>query len=336
MATEEIESIFPQDPSLGSLVYIAASNLPITIPWMRKQISLGTGFKTAHAETADPFYTRNAFEAASLADASITFVSAEGAGSHLESTTSTAGRSAEHVGGSASVTVGCRFLGASGAGTYTKDILKNKDANKSSIRTNVRAGTILFSPPPALSSHALSLLRARYTDGSDPITVFNGQFGDYYVAGMRLGADNATFVSMKIDDESEASDLRAVVKGKVLFITKTMTYTESKRRFDEREAWITFNGLDTLASRNESLSVMSGSADVRRIHAVAKEYAAMAKDLEHRVDRKLKELGLDRNSTKRLTLAHINRICESGLVVELLLLPYAGLRDYLEAARRQP
>ena len=127
MATEEIESIFPQDPSLGSLVYIAASNLPITIPWMRKQISLGTGFKTAHAETADPFYTRNAFEAASLADASITFVSAEGAGSHLESTTSTAGRSAEHVGGSASVTVGCRFLGASGAGTYTKDILKNKD-----------------------------------------------------------------------------------------------------------------------------------------------------------------------------------------------------------------
>ena len=153
---------------------------------------------------------------------------------------------------------------------------------------------------------------------------------------MRLGADNATFVSMKIDDESEASDLRAVVKGKVLFITKTMTYTESKRRFDEREAWITFNGLDTLASRNESLSVMSGSADVRRIHAVAKEYAAMAKDLEHRVDRKLKELGLDRNSTKRLTLAHINRICESGLVVELLLLPYAGLRDYLEAARRQP
>ena len=51
--------------------------------------------------------------------------------------------------------------------------------------------------------------------------------------------------------------------------------------------------------------------------------------LQGRVLAKLKDLGLTQSGVQ-LTWVESDEICKSGLVLELLLLPWAGLRDYRE------
>lgn len=62
---------------------------------------------------------------------------------------------------------------------------------------------------------------------------------------------------------------------------------------------------------------------------VARDYIDKVSDLEGRVRGKMEEFEL--TDDRELGLEACRRICDSGLVAEITLLPYGLVRDYLEA-----
>lgn len=178
---------------------------------------------------------------------------------------------------------------------------------------------IQFARIPELNASATTILRA--TDGEEK---FRSQFGDYYVAGMILGGDSGTFLSVDEDQISTTDTTSVKVTVKVLFWSKSATKTHVSTHSTEKIA-VNLLGYDTLDHLNlHKTQIPAGNAV-----ADICQYNGLAENLETRVVERMRKLGIIEG--KRIPMDHCRDICEAGLVVQLLMMPYRTLMSYQKA-----
>lgn len=174
---------------------------------------------------------------------------------------------------------------------------------------------------PRLSSGASKLL---HVSGPEQ---FRKIYGDFYVCGYELGADAGA--SLVADNRSStiAETLTLTLTIKVLFFEESVS-TSTTTTSATSSASMIFNGYSTLDHNSQSFTTSSlSSGDQTKLRDVASAYLRKVSSLDHRARQELKRLGL--KDGKAVSLSACSRICESGLVVELLLAPFARLNDYV-------
>lgn len=123
------------------------------------------------------------------------------------------------------------------------------------------------------------------------------------------------------------------VKAKLLGVSKTV-YKDQRASAYGGESWkITYCGFDTLGGYERKAESETRQSYVE-IQAEATRNVAGGMTLDKRVKEVLRSLNLgpEIRAATALTLEQCKTVCMSGLVVELLFLPYAGLRDYVTVA----
>ena len=202
------------------------------------------------------------------------------------------------------------------------DLLTYLQALKSSVKSSYRAGTILFNQLPSLSLTALADLK--FMGGH---ATFRQKYGDYYVAGFVLGADTAVMLSESSDVSATTEQIKIVLKVHALFFTVNKTLADIKKATINAEVAYSISGFDTLSNTHQNFSSKAGS-DLRVIKAAATKLARCGEDLSDRVTRMMEELGLKEG--RELTWIECEKICTSGLVVEVILVPFSTLREWAD------
>ncbi|KAJ7306884.1 hypothetical protein DFH08DRAFT_1053777 [Mycena albidolilacea] len=326
---QTLDTLLQDDPNLPSLPYQAYENVPIHVVWTRTPVQLATGFDTTLATRIDmnplrntPFVSKQSEEGA----APYQFSTYEANTSFRSTASSRAATSYEHLDLKGTVSVGGSFLGASGQAAFCRDVFKNRDANKTSVHSTQRVGIIKLAEQPEFTTHARRLLYDPHNRDS-----FRAAYGDYFVAGLCLGADNATFLSSSSGKnvQSEMKDIK--VQAKFFGFTKTVYDKRTEEHSENRSFDITYSGLDTLRAYQETTRATDERA-YEGVKARAAQSVADGQGLMERVRGVMDEMHLvDR---AKLTSNQLTEVCRSGLVVELLLMPYGGLKEYAEITAR--
>lgn len=175
-----------------------------------------------------------------------------------------------------------------------------------------------------MSPHAFSLLR-------DSPASFRQTYGDYYLAALCLGADTSTFLSTSssVDLKAEMRDIQ--VKAKFLGMQKTV-YEDHKQSASVTSAYdITYCGFDTLTESQKTAQAHDRQSYME-LQAEATQNVARGMTLGKQIKQAVQRLNLGEDiETAILTDEQCKAVCGSGLVVELVFLPYARLRDYILA-----
>ena len=230
-------------------------------------------------------------------------------------------------------------VGASVSGRYNKDVIRNKDVSlswsihvyfsplltclqafKASIQSTIRTG-VIYIDGPRFSLDALADIR-RLRKNVSPS--FFDTYGSYYVDTLKLGADAGVLASRASSEsiDSESRDIQ--VKVRVLWWEIEANYHEGTY---SAERWSQFNvtTFDTLTGANVSDASLDEPPE-----KVAQEYIGKATSLDDRVRDKMEELGLKKDC--KVDLETCREIFASGLVVEITLLPYSQLREFVMAS----
>jgi hypothetical protein len=209
-------------------------------------------------------------------------------------------------------------------------------SEKTSIRASCRAGCIDLEAEPWLVNDAIFELR--HGDGFEG---FCKRYGDYYLAGYRLGADTGMLLSSSASSHKKVDNFSITAKAKVLGIGPSITWEKSFQQFRE-DRLIKLLGYDTLEGRNWKNADSGGDADreldnwlqgkprfdAGTLKADAEAIIQRSESLIERVNGVL-EIHKVKNGGF-LTFKQCEALCEAGVVVELLLLPMARLRDVLK------
>ncbi|KAK1241533.1 hypothetical protein MKX08_001507 [Trichoderma sp. CBMAI-0020] len=364
-----------------SIAFLAQNNAPITLPWSpsNKPLAPGTLFNSRLCERADPWGKTFPWDPDSIKSAELIYRLDDGGHASFQSIeTNNSTNSEEHLGVSFGISAGCSFLNASVTGGYDRDLMENKDGlpllertkkekekknnnakanlavvgnprfwapppeRKFSIRTSYRAGSITLRSRPALSDDALVVLKHQ-----GGISAFKYQYGDYYVAGYRLGGDAGVALSETATANRKAERLSVKVSVKVLFVKASKTH-EKFLRSAGASSGFRVSGFDTLTQTlvpaGSPVSVFSESKTVDKVGGVEsamEQLATRAKDMEklciglpRRVTHEINKLGLRENQI--MTWQGLQEYIDveqgmgSHLVVEMILLPITSLRPVIE------
>ncbi|KAF7341754.1 hypothetical protein MSAN_02074200 [Mycena sanguinolenta] len=254
---------------------------------------------------------------------SLVFEPTNATNSYRRTESSSTASSYEHMDASFGVSASCGFLGASVQGEFAKSVTENRDSDKVSLQASSRVGRIGFSACPGLSSASLSLLRKSPSD-------FNRTYGKYFAAALFIGADTTTFLSTSstMDLRSEMQDIE--VKAKILWVHKTVYSNHSHSESASSTYDITYDGFDTLSAYQRHLRATNATG-YETLRTEAEGNLAGGIGLVERLKDTLQSVGLDETKTTVLTEKQLQGVFNSGAVVEVMFLPYAGLRDYVAA-----
>jgi hypothetical protein len=194
-------------------------------------------------------------------------------------------------------------------------------ALKTSLKTTYPRGTIYLSRPVPLSRFALAELKIM---GGFPR--FRAIYGDYYVAGLNLGADTSVLLSQSSNSKTTTEVLSVNAKVHTLWFDKTKKWDKVMETIDAHASY-TVTGFDTLSNRHVKLS-SALSASVRDVRNMCLELSELGKGLQERVEKKLRELNI--NESTPLSWVDCDRVCRSGLVVGIILMPFATVQEYVE------
>jgi hypothetical protein len=128
----KVEDVFPEDPFEPTVKYIGASQTPFTVPWTKERIQLCAGFNTQRSQKDALFLSTSAFQNTlhmplQYRECQSTSIKDESGSNIATSSVDTTFAISASVGGS--------FLGASGRGSYEKNLRDNK--NVSSAKSQV-------------------------------------------------------------------------------------------------------------------------------------------------------------------------------------------------------
>ncbi|KAB8271664.1 hypothetical protein BDV30DRAFT_240316 [Aspergillus minisclerotigenes] len=279
---EELESLFPEDPTTPSLGLIASNGGQITLPYSTggsgKPIAiLGSGCHPSKLESDDahaPFNAKTALSDRSLKE-SVRFRIEDGALSKFhKAITSSSHAMAEHLSISGRGRVGGKFLGASASGRYDKAVSDNGHELKASIQASIRTGTVYIDEP----RFSLNALADTHRSRSKP-SHFSEIYGEYYVASLQLGADAGLLASSAFEEhiETESLDVKGTLHILWWDIEKNI-HTESH----SSDFWsqIKVTGFDTLTG--EDLTHISPQGDGEVMN-----YVQRVTELEARVRQKM-------------------------------------------------
>ncbi|KAJ5294391.1 hypothetical protein PENANT_c006G04072 [Penicillium antarcticum] len=311
---------FPKDPFTPSLPYAAAAQLPVTMPWGGDILRLGTPLIIGSRPEETKFLEdRSAFAPESLRKSSLVFQSSC-QGTVTRSSTSSAAESHEHTSFSLQAQVGGSVIGVSGRANYEARVATNRHAQNASFRAEYQAGRIGFDEPPHLSADALALLHNR----ADP-NAFRAKYGDYYVGAYLLGGANSQLLSCTAMGASSSKDMSAQVTGKFLGFKKTKNFEEHE------QAEVAMGQYELVAydSLNAWECNQKGGNEQANLELVAQANYDRCSTLVNRVAAKVEALQLQHGS--RVPWDSCEAICRDHLVVQVLLLPYAKVKEYASA-----
>ncbi|KAJ7268392.1 hypothetical protein C8J57DRAFT_1067219 [Mycena rebaudengoi] len=323
---DTFDKLTPLDPNLPSVFYQAHEQVPIYIPWTRKSLSLGAGLDISSAsrpgDVGNLTNRPSAFDS-KLNNVFLVFEPTDATNSFRRTESSSMASSYDHMDASFGVAAGCGSIGVSAKGEFAKSVSENRDSNKVSLQTSLRVGQIGFSAFPGLSPQSLTLLRKSPSD-------FNRTYGQYFAAALFIGADTTTFLSTSssMDIRSEMRDIE--VKAKILWknvpVYKDQYHSESASSTYD----ITYDGFDTLSAYQRH-SRVTDATGYEALKMEAARNLSGGIGLVDRVRETLKSLGLNEKKTMMMTEKQLQGVFNSGAVVEVMFLPYAGLRDYAAA-----
>ncbi|CVL12394.1 hypothetical protein FPRO06_04798 [Fusarium proliferatum] len=318
-----LEEVFPENPCSTTLQYALSTQVPIAIPWAKATVKIGTPFfappdKSGKGTFGDP--EKSAFDHQELSSISLVFNRGSGGG-HIETTASSSSSSQERVHADISAQIGGSFLGGSGRGQYDSNASKTAGAIQSSTRVYHHCGRVSLSTFPRLSEKALHIL---YTT-KESAKSFSAIFGDYFVAGYLLGAENVSMISGAGASEARSKKLNIDVEVHLAFVSRQDKIHEESVQ-SARVAAGTLSVYDSLTDEHIEQPV----SDIDKALAVWEENKARAETLQQRAAIELSKMNLIADG---VTIPHTgcDELCRSGLVNQLLLVPWAGLRDYTSA-----
>lgn len=178
---------------------------------------------------------------------------------------------------------------------------------------------------PSLSVAARNILVFGSRECADPVQAFQGIYGDYYVAGLNIGAGNASMVITQSSATASSKDIAMDVTGTFMGFSKSK-HLEDHEAAANFEGAILFSAFDTL----QGIDLQdggSGTGAYFRLKELADANIARGEDLQERVRAVLERLKICDKG--RVSQADCGVLNGAGLVVELVFLPYAALREYV-------
>lgn len=180
-------------------------------------------------------------------------------------------------------------------------------------------GSISFEKQPCLTHEAI--ITVKYDGG---LAAFESCYGDYYLAAYVLGGDTGILVSGSGTSKRELEKFGITVTVEVLFVEVGTTHTKDFVAA-EAKSEVKFIGYDTLGHSTFNSAAGGRGLDSVAVKRQVQVYCESAKCLDVRVADKLDEL--DIQDGEQIDETVCRRLIESGLVVELLLLPVSSLRE---------
>lgn len=189
-----------------------------------------------------------------------------------------------------------------------------------SVRAEHTCGQVEPVEMLGLSRAAIQLL----ANSPNPADDFRTTFGDFFVGGFRLGALNFTMVLGDLAGKSSFEAKRAQLKIKVLFtINKDINDVSESA---SAEGAISICAFDSIASSNITFCARTWEESMELAKVAAENRQQAMKIASRAAEALLQEYGLDQGGV--ITPQSLESLCDRGFVTELLLIPYASLRDY--------
>jgi len=179
----------------------------------------------------------------------------------------------------------------------------------------------MLSAIPKLTDQAI--ITIKYEGG---LSAFEERYGDYYVAGYRLGGDTGVLFASSKSTSVKDEDVSVTVKVES-FIADAEYRTNKHWRELSYSAQMDVIGYDTLTHQSVLKSSGEGKASPSEIVGEVCSLLRMGRDLPWRVEREIKKYGLE-NSVP-LSAGVCDQLTKGCLVVELILLPVRTWREVL-------
>ncbi|KAF3926918.1 hypothetical protein ABW20_dc0105912 [Dactylellina cionopaga] len=326
----DIEDFFPEDPLVPTVKSVGVNQTPFTVPWAKGRVQLCTGFNTRRAEDDDLFINRAAFQ--NVGGALLRYRECQITSIKDESGSSIA-NSSENGNFAISASVGSSFLGASARGSYEKNVRDIRNTSNISVRADHICGQIEVIQVPPLTYDAIRLLKT----SPDPINEFRQKYGDFYVAGYRVGANNSTTVSGELANKRFFEAKRAELKVETFSTTigepinESINEVSASANDEGRLNVVAFDSLTSFSS-NFTAYTYEDNLQAGDIASTNKQRAMTVS--ARAADILWKEFSVGRESV-RISQDVVDRLCDRGLVTELLLAPFVTLREYQSLLSRQ-
>ena len=160
---------------------------------------------------------------------------------------------------------------------------------------------------------------------ADPINEFRQTYGDFYVAGYRVGAVNNTTISGQLVNKAFFEAKRAELTVTALFVDVHKSINDVQRSGSDIGG-LSVSAFDSLTAFYSNFTAHTHE-DGLRAGDVAAENKQRAMTIANRASEILyKEFSLGHEGTVYQDV--VDRLCDRGLVTELLLAPFASLREY--------
>ncbi|KAK3367763.1 hypothetical protein B0H63DRAFT_515541 [Podospora didyma] len=307
MATEEDFDINFQDfdiddgPTRLSLAAIVKAGHPFSLPWSREVRALMTGLDSDAKRlkapegpwmTQSPFDLRNAQQLIAIVPDSTGSGGMASAGHYRDSLSTSSEVTSDHLSASLGITIRYPFLNASVSAKYDKSVPEDKKWHQSITELVMSGGP----SHPGRNSRAVQV-------GEDDSPVRQGR--------------------------------RGALPGAVLFVSASLTIREESSSLAESST-ISFNAYSTLDAHGTpcEMTLSSGTAvpshQQEELRKKASNCLAKVASLQKDVSDLMAKTGIVDGA--RLPFSNYSRLCRSGLVVELLLAPFARLNEYVECA----
>jgi hypothetical protein len=174
---------------------------------------------------------------------------------------------------------------------------------------------------PKLEINAARLLKS----SNDPVNEFRLTYGDFYVAGYRVGAVNNTTISGELANKAFFEAKRVELEIKVLFAKKHISINEVIQS-SSGEGGLSVLAFDSLTGFHSNF-IARTFEDSLRAGGIAAGNKQNAMNIATRTAEILdKDFSLGHEGT--VLQDAVDRLCDHGLVTELLLSPFALLREY--------
>lgn len=159
----------------------------------------------------------------------------------------------------------------------------------------------------------------KYGDG---YPAFCHRYGDYYLAGYRVGGETGILISASSFSSKKVETFGIKVTLEVLIFEASKTWTKDFHEFNSGSS-LKLLGYDTLEGVNWNSSVTGAGVDSLKLQTLS--LVSRSQSILNRVEAALD--GLEMSDRGQLTNEQCDRLIEAGLVVELLLQPMHSLRD---------
>jgi hypothetical protein len=159
---------------------------------------------------------------------------------------------------------------------------------------------------------------------------FHRTCGDFYLCGYELGADAGATLNAATQVSSMSETFELTVTVKALFAKASATHWTSKSSFDASSS-IAFCGYSTPNNAQLQIVLFAPSESLQRaLQDASGRFLDKIQSLEAAASAKRKAMRIQDGQT--LPLSTCGEVCQSGLVVQLILAPFARLEEFVADA----